>query len=105
MFPSTPIVKLGHHFQSSAQLLKRFASIPDMVELDHLTISGDVTLGKNVSQHHIMIRSSLSHRFPTQVSLKGTVIIIANHGERIDIPAGSVLENKIVSGNLRIMDH
>ena len=49
MFPSTPIVKLGHHFQSSAQLLKRFASIPDMVELDHLTISGDVTLGKNVS--------------------------------------------------------
>ena len=23
-----------------------------------------------------------------QVSLRGTVIIIANHGERIDIPAG-----------------
>ena len=40
-----------------------------------------------------------------QVSLKGTVIIIANHGERIDIPAGSILENKIVSGNMRIMDH
>jgi len=39
------------------------------------------------------------------VSLKGTVIIIANHGDRIDIPAGSILENKIVSGNLRIMDH
>lgn len=37
--------------------------------------------------------------------LKGTVIIIANHGERIDIPAGAVLENKIVSGNLRILDH
>ena len=105
MFPSTPIVKLGHHFQSSAQLLKRFASIPDMLELDHLTISGDVTLGKNVSQHHIIIISSLSDSVPTQVSLKGTVIIIANHGERIDIPAGSVLENKIVSGNLRIMDH
>ena len=52
MFPSTPIVKLGHHFQSSSQLLKRFASIPDMLELDHLTISGDVTLGKHVSQHH-----------------------------------------------------
>ena len=54
MFPSTPIVKLGHHFQSSSQLLKRFASIPDMLELDHLTISGDVTLGKNVSQHHFI---------------------------------------------------
>ncbi|KAG8229987.1 hypothetical protein J437_LFUL008565, partial [Ladona fulva] len=36
---------------------------------------------------------------------KGTVIIIANHGDRIDIPSGAVLENKIVSGNLRILDH
>ena len=36
---------------------------------------------------------------------KGTVIIIANHGDRIDIPAGTMLENKIVSGNLRILDH
>lgn len=43
---------------------------------------------------------------PTSLSsLQGTVIIIANHGDRIDIPAGSMLENKIVSGNLRIMDH
>lgn len=36
---------------------------------------------------------------------QGTVIIIANHGDRIDIPSGAVLENKIVSGNLRILDH
>lgn len=33
------------------------------------------------------------------------MIIIANHGDRIDIPPGSILENKIVSGNLRILDH
>ncbi|KAG7283168.1 hypothetical protein CRUP_000530 [Coryphaenoides rupestris] len=58
------------------EYLTRFESIPDMLELDHLTVSGD-----------------------------GTVIIIANHGDRIDIPAGSLLENKIVSGNLRILDH
>ena len=37
--------------------------------------------------------------------LQGTVIIIANHGDRIDIPSGTILENKIVSGNLRILDH
>lgn len=37
--------------------------------------------------------------------VQGTVIIIANHGDRIDIPHGAVLENKIVSGNLRILDH
>jgi len=37
--------------------------------------------------------------------LQGTVIIIANPGERIDVPPGALLENKIVSGNLRILDH
>ncbi|XP_078129293.1 UTP--glucose-1-phosphate uridylyltransferase-like isoform X1 [Sander vitreus] len=85
-FPSTPHVKLGSSFTKVQEFLSRFESIPDMLELDHLTVSGDVTFGKNVS-------------------LKGTVIIIANHGDRIDIPAGAMLENKIVSGNLRILDH
>uniref|UniRef100_A0A8C4GSP8 UTP--glucose-1-phosphate uridylyltransferase n=2 Tax=Dicentrarchus labrax TaxID=13489 RepID=A0A8C4GSP8_DICLA len=85
-FPTTPHVKLGSSFTKVQEYVNRFESIPDMLELDHLTVSGDVTFGKNVS-------------------LKGTVIIIANHGDRIDIPAGSMLENKIVSGNLRIMDH
>ncbi|XP_056264379.1 UTP--glucose-1-phosphate uridylyltransferase-like isoform X1 [Pseudoliparis swirei] len=85
-FPSTPHVKLGGSFTKVQEFLSRFESIPDMLELDHLTVSGDVTFGKNVS-------------------LKGTVIIIANHGDRIDIPAGAMLENKIVSGNLRILDH
>ncbi|CAJ1052866.1 UTP--glucose-1-phosphate uridylyltransferase-like [Xyrichtys novacula] len=85
-FPTTPHVKLGSSFTKVQDYLRRFESIPDMLELDHLTVSGDVTFGKNVS-------------------LKGTVIIIANHGDRIDIPAGAMLENKIVSGNLRILDH
>jgi len=86
-FPSTPLIKLGdNHFAKVHQFLRRFATIPDLLELDHLTVSGDVTFGRNVS-------------------LKGTVIIIANHGERIDIPSGAILENKIVSGNLRILDH
>ncbi|TRY78412.1 hypothetical protein TCAL_07840 [Tigriopus californicus] len=66
--------------------LNRFASCPDIIELDHLTVSGNVNFGKNVA-------------------LRGTVIIIANHGDQIDIPSGSILENKIVSGNLRILDH
>ena len=28
--------------------LERFDDIPDMLELDHLTVSGDVTFGKGV---------------------------------------------------------
>jgi UTP--glucose-1-phosphate uridylyltransferase len=61
-------------------------TIPDVLELDYLTVSGNVTFGRDVS-------------------LKGKVIIIANQGEQIDIPPGAVLENKIVSGNLRILDN
>jgi len=87
MFPSTPLVKLGdNHFKKVSSFLARFGSIPDILELDHLTVSGDVTFGRGVS-------------------LRGTVIIIANHGDRIDIPEGAIIENKIVSGNLRILDH
>ncbi|XP_059621586.1 UTP--glucose-1-phosphate uridylyltransferase isoform X2 [Phlebotomus argentipes] len=87
MFPTTPLVKLGeNHFAKVKEFLGRFANIPDIIELDHLTVSGDVTFGRGVS-------------------LRGTVIIIANHGDRIDIPAGAILENKIVSGNMRILDH
>ncbi|KAE9416073.1 hypothetical protein Angca_002303, partial [Angiostrongylus cantonensis] len=85
-FPTTPLVKLGSSFDKVSDFLKRFQGIPDLLELDHLTVSGDVWFGKDVS-------------------LKGTVIIIANHGDRIDIPPGSLLENKIVSGNLRILEH
>ncbi|XP_030765093.1 UTP--glucose-1-phosphate uridylyltransferase isoform X2 [Sitophilus oryzae] len=87
MFPTTPLVKLGdNHFSKVQEFLNRFANIPDLLELDHLTVSGDVTFGRGVS-------------------FKGTVIIIANHGDRIDIPSGAILENKIVSGNMRILDH
>ncbi|XP_046820303.1 UTP--glucose-1-phosphate uridylyltransferase isoform X1 [Vespa crabro] len=87
MFPTTPLIKLGdNHFSKVKEFLTRFPTIPDLLELDHLTVSGDVTFGKGVC-------------------LKGTVIIIANHGERIDLPSGTILENKIVSGNLRILDH
>ena len=77
--------RLKFIFQVS-KFLQRFASIPDILQLDHLTVSGKVNFGRNVS-------------------LRGTVIVIANEGDQIDIPDGSVLENKIVSGNLRLLEH
>ena len=60
--------------------------VPDLVWCDHLTISGSVSLGKDVV-------------------LRGTVIIVANEREPIDIPDGSILENKVVTGSLRILEH
>ncbi|KAI8377461.1 UTP--glucose-1-phosphate uridylyltransferase family [Radiomyces spectabilis] len=86
MFSNVPLVKLGDHFKKVSNFLNRFKTIPHILELDHLTVTGDVTFGAHVE-------------------LRGTVIIVANHGERIDIPSGSLLENKVVTGNLRILDH
>ena len=55
--------------------------MPKILELDHLTVTGDVYFGRNVT-------------------LRGTVIVVANEGQRIDIPDGCILENRLLSGNL-----
>jgi len=85
--PATePVIKLGDDFQTLDQYEKRFKSLPNILELDHLTVSGNVTFGSNVT-------------------LKGTVIIVAETGSRIDIPDNVVLDNKIVSGSLVCLDY
>ncbi|KAI8866628.1 UTP-glucose-1-phosphate uridylyltransferase [Ramicandelaber brevisporus] len=86
MFQNVPLVKLGSSFTTVSEFLSRFKSPPHILELDHLTVTGDVTFGSGVV-------------------LQGTVIIVANHGNRIDIPSGAILNDKVVSGNLRILDH
>lgn len=86
VFPSIPIIKLGAEFKDVSSYMERFQGIPNILELDQLTIAGDVRFGSNVV-------------------LKGTVIIVANHGSRIDIPSGSILENKVVTGELHILEH
>jgi UTP--glucose-1-phosphate uridylyltransferase len=85
-FPTVPVVKLGPEFSKVDSYYKRIKGIPNMLELDQLTVQGDVNFGD-------------------QCVLKGTVIIVAQQGSRIDIPPGSILENKVVTGNLFILDH
>ncbi|RHZ90219.1 hypothetical protein Glove_2g38 [Diversispora epigaea] len=86
LFQTVPLVKLGDEFKKVSNFMSRFESPPYILELDHLTVTGDVTFGAGVQ-------------------LKGTVIIVATMGHRIDIPPNSLLENKVVSGNLRILEH
>lgn len=82
-----PIVKLGKEFSAIDDYRKRIPKKhPNILELEHLTIAGDVYIGANVT-------------------LSGTVIIIAVDGSVIMIPDGSVLVDKVVTGNLRILDH
>mmetsp|Transcript_13485 Transcript_13485/g.18461 ORF Transcript_13485/g.18461 Transcript_13485/m.18461 type:complete len:163 (+) Transcript_13485:284-772(+) len=86
MYDTLPMVRLGDNFRTVQQYLSRFENIPDILELDRLTLSGNIRFGKNVV-------------------LKGTVLIIAPPGGRIDIPSGTILENKIVNGSILLLDH
>ena len=83
---ANPLIKLGSHFKKVSGFQSRIGHMPRILELDHLTITGNVTLGKNVT-------------------LKGTVIIVCNDGDKIDIPNGSILENVVVTGSLTILEH
>ncbi|KAJ2775808.1 UTP-glucose-1-phosphate uridylyltransferase [Coemansia javaensis] len=85
-FKTVPVVKLGDHFKKVNDYLARFKAPPQILELDHLTVTGDVW-------------------FSSGVTLEGTVIIVANHGAHIDIPRGAILNDKVVSGDLRLLDH
>ena len=81
MFPSTPLVKLGeNNFKNVSAFLSRFGSIPDLLELDHITVSGDVTFGRGGEFFlYYLIIFSYGYFYNFLVSLRGTVIIIANH--------------------------
>ena len=85
-FGPAPLIKLGTDFKKVSDFQKRIGSIPKILELDHLTITGAVNLGRGVT-------------------LKGTVIIVATEGSTIDIPPGSILENVVVQGSLRLLEH
>ena len=85
-FGPNPLIKLGSHFKKVSDFSSRISHIPKIVELDHLTITGNVFLGKDVT-------------------LRGTVIIVCSEGQKIDIPNGSVLENVVITGNLQILEH
>ena len=85
-YGGAPLVKLGSKFKKVKNFQERIPHMPKVIELDHLTVTGDVYFGRDIQ-------------------LKGTVIIVCSDGHKIDIPNGSVLENVVVTGNLQIYEH
>ena len=76
LFGTTPVIKLGDHFKKVSkpssieylrcdlemvyqiqQFQKRFKKIPKIIELDHLTVTGDVYFGRNVTLRGTVIGS------------------------------------------------
>ncbi|KAJ6846316.1 UTP--glucose-1-phosphate uridylyltransferase [Iris pallida] len=77
--PANPSIELGPEFKKVGNFLARFKSIPSIVELDSLKVSGDVWFGSSIV-------------------LKGNVSITAKPGTKLEIPDGAVLENKVING-------
>ncbi|OWM84959.1 hypothetical protein CDL15_Pgr027746 [Punica granatum] len=73
--PANPSIELGPEFKKVGNFLGRFKSIPSIIGLDSLKVSGDVWFGANVT-------------------LKGKVTISAKPGVKLEIPDGAILENK-----------
>ncbi|KAL9175722.1 hypothetical protein ABFS82_02G129800 [Erythranthe guttata] len=76
--PSDPSIELEPLFENVDDFKQRFKSIPSVVALDSLDVTGDVWFG-------------------TDITLKGKVSIHARLGMKIVIPDGTVLEDKIIT--------
>lgn len=76
--PANPSIELGPEFKKVGNFLKRFKSIPSIIDLDSLKVSGDVWFGSGII-------------------LKGKVTVEAKQGGKLEIPDESVIENKVVS--------
>ncbi|XP_057501687.1 UTP--glucose-1-phosphate uridylyltransferase-like [Actinidia eriantha] len=76
--PANPSIELGPEFKKVANFLSRFKTIPSIIELDSLKVTGDVWFGAGVT-------------------LKGKVFIAAKHGVKLEIPDGDVIESKEIN--------
>lgn len=86
LISGNPTVKfIGRNFNNFEKYKKTFLDIPDIIDLDFLVLSGTISFGR-------------------KIVLKGTVVIIAPEGSKIDIPDGTILEDKVVYGNCSMMN-
>ena len=81
-FDGLPLIRLGRCFETVEEYQKRFRTIPDILELDLLTVVGNVF-------------------FERHTTLKGNVILVCD-GEELHIPENAVLENRVLTGRIRI---
>lgn len=83
-FEGLPLIRLGKHFENIEDYQKRFENIPDILELDLLTIVGDVYFNRDIT-------------------LRGHVILMCDQGE-LNLPERSVIENKVLTGSIKMAE-
>jgi UTP--glucose-1-phosphate uridylyltransferase len=81
-FDYLPMVRLGDAYKYYEEYQSRFENIPDILELDLLTVVGDIRFGKNVT-------------------LRGNVILVCEEGS-LYLPDNSFIENKVLTGSISV---
>ena len=81
-FEGLPLIRLGENFQSVEDYQQRIPSIPDILELDLLTVVGNVYFGDNMT-------------------LRGNVILVCESGG-LHLPDQSLIENKVMTGQIKL---
>ncbi|MDT8447528.1 MAG: UTP--glucose-1-phosphate uridylyltransferase [bacterium] len=81
-FAGLPLIRLGPYFKNFEDYQQRFETIPDILELDLLTVVGDVTFGSHIT-------------------LRGNVILVCEQGG-LQLPDGTTLENKVLTGSIKM---
>ncbi|XWS58617.1 hypothetical protein CRYUN_Cryun08bG0050000 [Craigia yunnanensis] len=76
--PTNPSVNLGPEFEKIRDFKSRFKTIPSIIRLDSLEVTGDVWFGADIT-------------------LKGRVIIAAKPGVKLQIPDGVELKNEEIN--------
>jgi UTP--glucose-1-phosphate uridylyltransferase len=67
-------------------------------------VTGDVYFGRNVTLRGTVISCDLFLVFsPIFFFVNVVIAVVANEGQRIDIPDGCILENRLLSGNLNMI--
>ncbi|XVF31555.1 hypothetical protein REPUB_Repub17cG0000700 [Reevesia pubescens] len=81
--PANPSIELGPEFKKVSNFLSRFKSIPSIIDLDSLKVTGDVWFGAGIVLKSIMANFSVDD--PLLIS-------------KLEIPDGAVIENKVNTG-------
>ena len=84
--PSLPEISLNQFYLRFDDFIQRFPFIPDITQLESLTIDGDVC-------------------FSSGIQLVGKIVIHADDGNKLMLPENTILSNVIVRGTLVILKY
>lgn len=119
MFETTPVIKLGDHFKKVRCLSQDERAPTDIIDCRYnnsrngsrkslKSLSSTILLSQVTSISAVTLRYEALSLVWVQCFYCAPIglrlfTVVANEGQRIDIPDGCILENRLLSGNLNMI--